>query len=43
LALVQTPVLGLPDFSKPFVVETDANDLGFRAMLMQEGYPHCIS
>jgi hypothetical protein len=39
LALVQAPVLGLPDFTKPLVVETDTSDLGFRAVLMQEGYP----
>jgi hypothetical protein len=39
LALVQALVLGLPDFTKPFVVKTNASDLGFRAVLMQEGHP----
>jgi hypothetical protein len=38
-ALVSAPVLALPNFSLPFCLETDANNHGVRAVLLQSGHP----
>jgi len=38
-ALVNAPVLGIPNFAKQFVIETDDSDIGMGVVLMQDGHP----
>ena len=38
-SLISAPVLTLPNFNEPFVVETDASDYGIGAVLQQNGHP----
>ena len=38
-SMSSTPVLALLDFTAPFVIETDASDIGIGAILMQKGRP----
>lgn len=33
------PVLALPDFGQPFILECDASREGIRVVLMQKGHP----
>ena len=38
-SLVSALVLALPNFTKPFVIETDASKTGIGAVLQQDGHP----
>jgi hypothetical protein len=36
---VTTPVLALPNFSRPFQLQTDSSDSGVGAVLLQDSHP----
>jgi len=38
-ALTEAPVLAIPNFHQPFILETDASDTSLGAVLMQDGHP----
>jgi len=38
-AITTAPILALPDFAKPFIMECDASTYGFSAVLLQDQHP----
>ncbi|GAU45976.1 hypothetical protein TSUD_401160 [Trifolium subterraneum] len=40
-AMVEAPVLALPNFNEPFMLDTDASRIGMGAVLSQGGHPIC--
>nr|GEU88313.1 retrotransposon protein, putative, unclassified [Tanacetum cinerariifolium] len=38
-AMIEASVLGLPDFNEPFIIETDASEVGLGVVLQQKGHP----
>lgn len=43
ISLTESPVLTCPDFTKPFVLQTDASDAGLGAALIQHDTPQVIT
>ena len=41
-ALTEAPVLAYPDYSKPFILGTDASLKGLGTVLSQKGYDNAI-
>lgn len=36
---MQAPILVMPDFTRSFIIETDASTFGLSAVLLQKGHP----
>lgn len=42
MALTTVPILALPNFSQPFVIETDASGHGLRGCINAKSEAHCL-